>query len=357
MNLRVPGPTPLPDDVLEAMARPMINHRGPEFASLMSAVEVRLKEFFQTEGNVLLFTASGTGGLEAAVVNTLSPSDRVLAVSIGYFGERFAAIAEAFGADLTRLNFPWGLAADPARIEAELKAAQRTKRPYKLFLITHNETSTGVTNDLKAITEMLHSFQEMPLIIVDAISSLGAIDLPAERWGCDIVITGSQKAWMAPPGLAMVSVSKRAWKVAEQARAPRFYWDFFQMKEYADRHMTPFTPAVSVLYALRRSLEMMAEEGLENIFARHKRIGKLMREGVKELGLELLADEAHASDTLTAVRMGRADEVRKRLHEEHGIVVAGGQGPLKGKIIRIGHMGYVSEGDIEAVLEGLRKVL
>jgi aspartate aminotransferase-like enzyme len=358
MELRIPGPTPLPEEVLQAVGQQMINHRGPEFAALLARIIARLKEFFQTEGEIFVLSASGTGGQEAAIVNLLSPGDRVLAVINGYFGERLAAIAEVFGAQLTRLEFPWGRAIDPQVVEARLA----DDGPFKLVLVVHNETSTGMTNDLAAMAGAVHSLDEAsPLLIVDAISSLGAIDLPMDALGCDAVISGSQKAWMAPPGLTMIGLSTRAWAVVEETQTPRFYWDLRLVRRYREQGQTPFTPALSALYGLGRSLELMAEEGLANIFARHKRVGRHTREGVKALGLELLVqDETYASDTVTAVRLPPGmdgDTLLRRLREERGILVGGGQGPFRGRLLRIGHMGCVREADVDVVLEALAGLL
>ncbi len=358
MELRIPGPTPLPEEVIQAVGQQMINHRGPEFAALLKGIIARLKEFFQTEGEVFVLSASGTGGQEATIVNLLSPGDRVLAVINGYFGERLAAIAEVFGAQLTRLEFPWGQAADPQIIGERLVS----DGPFKLVLIVHNETSTGLTNDLAAIAGAINSLgQARPLLVVDAISSLGAIDLPMDALGCDAVITGSQKAWMAPPGLTMIGLSDRAWAAVEEAQTPRFYWDLRLVRRYAAQGQTPFTPALSAMYGLGRSLELMAEEGRSNIFARHQRVARYTREGVKALGLELLVeDETYASDTVTAVRLPEGvegDTLVKRLREERGILVGGGQGPLRGRLLRIGHMGCVREADVDGVLEGLASLL
>ena len=357
MNLRIPGPTPLPPSVLKAMSQPIINHRGPEFAAMLREITARLKEIFRTKNDVFILTSSGTGGLEAAIANLISPGDKVLAASAGFFGDRLAAIAEAFGAEVTKLDFPWGRAVDATALRRRLKV----ERGFKLVLVVHNETSTGVANDLAAIAEAVRSLgDDRPLLLVDAVSSLGAIELRTDEWGCDAVVTGSQKALMAPPGLALVSLSERAWRAAEGAKAPRFYWDFRKAREYAQKGQTPFTPAISTLYGLREALRLITEEGLDNVIARHRRIGRYTREGIKALGLRLFADEAHASDTVTAVRVPEgmdADRLLARLREEHGVVLGGGQGPLRGKIFRIGHMGYVSEEDIEGVLEALRKVL
>ncbi len=206
MNLRIPGPTPLPDEVLKIMGKQMINHRGKEFGQITGRVTARLKEFFQTKNDVFVLTSSGTGGMEAAVVNTLSPGDKILVLSIGYFGERFATIAKSFGVDVKRLDFGWGQVVDPQKV----KEALQQEPQYKAVLVTHNETSTGVTNDLAAISKVVREFDK--LLIVDAISSLGCINLPTDDWGCDVVITGSQKGWMAPPGASMVSFSQKAWQ-------------------------------------------------------------------------------------------------------------------------------------------------
>lgn len=355
MNLRIPGPTPVPQSVLDAMGRQMINHRGPEFAQLMQKVTSQLRVFFQTDNDVLVLTAAGTGGLEAAVVNCMSPGDRVLAVSVGVFGDRLAKIAKSFGADLVKLDFPWGAAADPAVIEDKL----RTDRSIKTVMVTHNETSTGVTNDLETIGRIVREHDK--LLIVDAVSSMGAVDIPVDRWGCDVVVTGSQKAWMIPPGLSMVSVSPRAWEAMDKATMPRVYWDLKAAKKYLEKGQTPWTPAVSLLYGLSAALDMMTEEGLANIIERHKRIGAYTRAGLKARGLELfVADERYASNTVTAFKIPSgidgADLV-KRMRTEHGVVVAGGQQDLSGKIARVGHLGYVSQADIDSVFKALDAVL
>jgi len=354
MNLRIPGPTPCPPQVLAAVARPMINHRGREFAQLMGRVVERLKRFYRTEGDVLVLTASGTGGMEAAVVNTLSPGDRVLAVVIGAFGERFAAIAQAYGADVVRLEYEWGRAADPE----DVRRALARDPAIRAVLVTHNETSTGVTNPLPEIARIVR--EQERLLLVDAVSSLGAIPVETDAWGLDVVVTGSQKGWMVPPGLAFVSMNGRAWEAYRRAKMPRFYLDLGRHKDMLERGQTPWTPALSVLYGLDVALAMMEEEGLENIFARHARLGQMTREGVKALGLELLADERHASNTVTAVKVPQGvDEraLRRLLEDEYGVVVAGGQGKLAGKVFRIGHLGWATEEDIKGALEALAQAL
>jgi len=353
-QLRIPGPTPCPVDVLQAMTRQMINHRGPEFGQILNWVIAKLKQLFQTKGDVFLLTGSGTGGLEAAIVNTLSPGDKVLSVSIGVFGERFATIAERFGAEVIPLRFEWGRAADVDAIRQALKAEPK----IKAVLVTHNETSTGVTNDLASISSAVKEFDK--LLLVDAISSLGSINLPVDDWHCDVTVTGSQKGWMVPPGLAMVSVSQEAWQAYSKAGMPRFYWDFARAKSYLERGQTPWTPAISTVFALSVSLEMMLKEGLPNIIARHARVGKAAREGVKSLGLSLFAEESRASNTVTAVAAPDGLDTKKMLkimREEHKVVLAGGQQRLDGKIFRIGHLGWVTEDDIETVISTLRVVL
>lgn len=354
MSLRVPGPTPCPEPVLQAMTKQMINHRGKEFAELIHYITARLKELFQTEGDVFVLTGSGTGGVEAMVVNTLSPGDRVLALSNGVFGERFTAIAESYGADVQRLSFEWGRAVEVDAVARALAADPS----LKAVLVVHNETSTGLTNDLEAISSVVRSYEK--LLLVDAVSSLGCIDLPVNAWGCDVVVTGSQKGFMVPPGLAFVSMSERAWQAHAEAKMPRFYWDLSKAKRFLEMGQTPWTPAVSTFYALAVSLESMAQEGLPNIFARHQRVGSRARDGAKSLGLSLFADEAYASNTVTAINSPDGLDTGKLLgllREEYGIILAGGQGKLRGKIFRIGHLGYVTEDDIEEVVGALRTAL
>ena len=353
-RLRIPGPTPCPEEVLQAMTKQMINHRGPEFGQMVNEVTANLKEVFQTSGDIFLLTGSGTGGLEAAIVNTLSPGDKVLSVAIGVFGERFATIAQQFGAEVIPLQFEWGKAADIDPIRRALKAEPE----IKAVLVTHNETSTGVTNDLAQISAVVKEFDK--LLLVDAISSLSSINLPVDDWHCDVVVTGSQKGWMVPPGLAMVSVSEDAWRAHKKAEMPRFYWDFAKAKSYLEKGQTPWTPGMTTVFALSVSLKMMLAEGLANIFARHARVAKVARDSVKSLGLPLFADEKYASNTVTSVAGANGLDVLKMLRimrEEHQIVLGGGQLSLGGKIFRIGHMGWVAEDDIDVVISALKVVL
>ncbi len=354
MQLRIPGPTPCPPQALQALAKQMINHRGKEFAEILNSVTTKLKQVFQTRGDVFLLTSSGTGGLEAAIVNTLSTNDKILATSCGFFGDRFADIAEQYGAKVERLNFEWGKPVAPEAVSKALKASG----DIKAVLVTHNETSTGVTNDLSKISSIVKEFDR--LLLVDAISSLGCIDLPTDNWHCDVVVTGSQKGWMVPPGLAMVSVSEKAWQAHTQAKMPRYYWDFTGAKDYLQRGQTPWTPAVSICYALDTTLDLMLSEGLPNIFARHAKIARLTRKGIRSLGLSLFTEDNYASNTVTAVKASDKLDVAKLiqvLRNEYNVVIAGGQRKLSGKIFRIGHLGLVAENDVITVLEALAKAL
>jgi aspartate aminotransferase-like enzyme len=336
------------------MAWQMVNHRGPEFGEMLHDVTAKLKQLFQTENDLYLLTGSGTGGLEAAIVNTLSPGDKVLSVTVGVFGERFTDMAAEFGAEVIPLRFEYGRVADPDEIRRVLQ-----KEPeIKAVLITHNETSTGVTNDLAAISSVVKEFDK--LLLVDAISSLGSIDLPVDKWHCDVTVTASQKGWMVPPGMAMVSVSKEAWQAHAKAKMPRFNWDFARAQKYLEIGQTPWTPAVSIVFAFSVALDLLLEEGLLNVFARQGRVGNAAREGVKSLGLSLFADEKYASDTVTAVTVKDGLDVKallKILREEYQIVLAGGQASLQGKIFRIGHLGLIAEEDIHEIISALKEVL
>lgn len=354
VQLRIPGPTPCPPEVLAAMAWPMVNHRGAEYKKMLHDVTAKLKTVYQTQNDLLILTGSGTGGLEAAVVNVLSPGEKVLSVSIGVFGDRWANIARAFGADVVSLNYKWGKAANPDEIvQALLDYPEVTA-----VMVTHNETSTGVTNDLKEIAKVVKGAGK--LLLVDAISSLSSLNLPVDEWGCDVVLSGSQKGWMVPPGLVFASMSADAWKAYDNATMPRFYWDLGKAKTYLEKGENPWTPAVSIVYALSVSLDMMLKEGLQNVYDRHVKLASMTREGVKSLGLSIFADEKYASNTVSAVRSPQGidgNELRRIIKDDYGVVLAGGQQDLNGKIFRVGHLGYVSEEDIREVLAAVKSGL
>jgi aspartate aminotransferase-like enzyme len=357
-NLRIPGPTPLPDAIREAGTRQMVNHRGPEFKELLYRLSRDLRTPFGTDGEILILTASGTGGLEAGIVTFLSPGDRALSVSIGVFGDRLASIATTYGADVVKPAIEWGRAADPDLVRDDIRAMAAAGRPPKAVLLTFNETSTGVTNPLADLAAVVHAEAPDALLIVDAISGLGALPFDMEDWRLDVVVTGSQKSWMIPPGLAMVAVSDRAWAAAEQATMPRFYFDLVRHRESLARGQTPWTPAVGLCFQLDVALELIAAEGYERIFARHAACGAATRAGLAALGFELFADPAHASNTVTSARMPADVEWSpfSAALRERGLVLAGGQGALSGRIFRIGHLGDVKVDDIVAALAVLEDV-
>ncbi len=355
MNLRIPGPTPCPEEVLAAGAMQMMNHRGPEFAQILRRVTDGLNWVFGSSTDVLSITTSGTGGLEAAIVNTLSPGDRVLSVSIGSFGDRLKSIAKTYGADVVSYALEWGEAADPAVIGKMLD----DDGTIKAVLVTHNETSTGVTNPLEAIAREVRARDR--LIIVDAVSSMSSIPCPVERWDLDVVVSGSQKGWMVPPGLAFLYMSERAWKANAEAKIPRFYFDAVKTRDSLQKLQNPWTPAMSIYYAMDKAFELIRAEGLEGVFTRHEAIANYTRQRVKGLGLSLVpVDESRASNTVTAVWWpegvdGKA--ISKRAREEFGIVLGGGQGKLEGKIFRVGHLGWVQQHEVAEALDVVEKLL
>jgi len=351
-NLRIPGPTPVPKEVLQALAQPLINHRGPEFAAILRHVTTRLQYFFQTASPVLTYAASGTGGQECAIANLFSPGEHIVAITIGSFGNRFAKIATAYGLQITRIELPWGQAADAKVVEARLKECA----PFRGVLITHNETSTGVTNDVQTLAALIRGINPEALITVDAVSSLGCMPLEMDAWDLDVVFTGSQKGWMSPPGLMMIAASPRAWEANKTAKLPRFYFDWVPARKKLEVWQQPATPPVSVFYALDMGMEMMLAEGREAIFERHRGAGNYIRQRAKVMGLHLLADPAYASNTVSALMNPEGIDGKalvKKLREQDHIVLAGGQDHLEGKIFRIGHLGFFSQADLEQVMDKL----
>jgi aspartate aminotransferase-like enzyme len=351
-NLRVPGPTVVPMEVLEAQAQPMINHRGPDFAAIVRRVSTRLQYFFQTESPVLTYPATGTGGQECAVVNLFSPGDHVVAITIGAFGNRLAKIATTYGLNVTRIEFPWGQAADPNVVAERLKELPA----YKGVLMTHNETSTGVTNDVKTLAAIIRQHNPDALIVVDAVSSLSCVPLEMDLWDVDSVFTGSQKGWMTPPGIMMIAGSPRAWEANKTAKIPRFYFDWANTRKKLELWQHPITSPVSLFYALDVALEMMLAEGREAIFERHQRTGNYVRQRARAMGLQLLADHEHASNTVTAILTPEGVNTKallKKLREEDNVVLAGGQEHLDGKIFRVGHLGFFTEADIAEAMDKL----
>ncbi|MFM8552808.1 MAG: pyridoxal-phosphate-dependent aminotransferase family protein [Nitrospiraceae bacterium] len=352
--LLAPGPTPVPPEVLLAMARPMIHHRAPEFDPIFQEVREGLKWLFQTRNDVLILASSGTGGMEGAVSNFLSPGDKALVINGGKFGERWGKLCKTFGAQVTEIKVEWGHSVDPKQVADALKKDPAIKAVY----VQASETSTAVTHDVKALGQILKGCPET-ILVVDAITALGVYDLKTDDWGLDVVVTGSQKALMLPPGLAFVSVSDKAWQLAEKAKNTSFYFNFKREKDNQQKNQTAFTPAVSMILGVQEVLKMLKAEGLNNVFARQTQMAHALREGAKAAGLEIFA-KGMPSDAVTAINApagvdGQA--IYKNLRVHYGITAAGGQDHLKGKIFRLSHMGYLDRFDVILALAATEMVL
>lgn len=355
--LMIPGPTPVPDSALRALGRPPIGHRSADFSTIMAEVTENLKWLHQTQSDVLILTASGTGAMEAGIINFLSPGDKVLVGTNGKFGERWAEVANAYSLNVETITAEWGQALDPEQFRARLEAD--TDKEIKAVIITHSETSTGVINDLETISRHVKA-HEKALILVDAVTSLGAANVPMDAWGLDMIASGSQKGYMIPPGLGFVAVSPKAWEAYKTAKLPRYYLDLGKYRKDAAKNTTPFTPPVNMFFALQVTLQMMKAEGLDNIFARHQRLMRASRAAAKAMGLGLYAPENASSPAITAVMPPAsldAEKVRSVIKKRFDIVMAGGQDHLKGKVFRIGHLGFVSDRDILTAISALEIAL
>ncbi|BCU81731.1 class V aminotransferase [Polycladomyces abyssicola] len=353
-HLRIPGPTPIPPRVQWAMNQPMIGHRSGECSRLVVENSRRLQPVFGTDQPVLIVTGSGTSALEAAVVNAVAPGEEAAVVVTGAFGDRFAKIVTRYGITLRRLDIPWSEACQPEVLAEFLQQHPQVKAVF----LTYCETSTGVLNPIRELARTVHQHSDA-LVIVDGVSCLGAVDCRMDEWGVDIMVTGSQKALMLPPGLAFIAVSDRAWEVIERNPRSRFYLDLIAYRDNLTKQTTPYTPAVSLLFGLKEVLNLIQEEGFSAIVARHRLMMEMSRAGIRALGLELLAPDAFASPTVTAVKGGGQLDVeafRKELRQI-GVVVAGGQQHLKGKIFRIGHMGYCDPLDVLTVFNAIELAL
>jgi len=351
--LLTPGPTPLPPQISLAMAKPIIHHRTPQFQEILKEASTGLKWAFQTANDVFIISSSGTGAMEAAVINLLSCGDTALVVQGGKFGERWTDIAKAYGVNAEIIDLEWGKAVSPAEIGKRLKANPQIKAVFATLC----ETSTGVDNDIQAIAAVV---QETPaVLVVDAISGMGAVDLKTDAWGVDVVVSGSQKGFMLPPGLGFICLSAKAWKLVEASKSGRYYLDLRKAKKALDKNDTPFTSSITLIIALNEALKMMQQDGLENIFKRHKIMADATRAGLKALGLELFAPTA-PSDGVTAAKVPAGidgEKLVKTMRDTYGVTIAGGQAELKGKVIRIAHMGFITESDIIMGLSCLEKVL
>jgi aspartate aminotransferase-like enzyme len=355
--LLAPGPTPVPPEILLAMAHPIQHHRAPEFAGLLSQVRENLKWLFQTRQDVITLVSTGTGGMESAVCNFLSPGDKALVVNGGKFGERWLKLCQAYGVKVEELKVEWGSAIDPQRVAQALKKDPAIKAVY----VQASESSTGVAHDVKTLGQVVKPL-EGTVLVVDAVSAMGVFDLQTDEWGLDVVVTGSQKALMLPPGLAFVSVSEKAWQMCDKAKNSKFYFNLKKERDSQAKNQTAYTAAVSLIVGLDAVLKQMREEGLANIFARHGRLAHATRQGMVAAGLTLFPKES-PSDALTAVNAPEGVDgqaVYKNLREKYGITAAGGQDHLKGKIFRIAHMGYADIFDViigisavEMVIKGL----
>jgi len=354
--LMIPGPTPVPEKVLLALSKHPIGHRSGEFSQIMAEVTQNLKWLHQTQNDVLVLTVSGTGAMEAGIINFLSPGDRVLVGSNGKFGDRWAAMSAAFGLEVEKITADWGKPLDTEPFREKLSAD--TEKKIKAVIITHSETSTGVLNDLETINRHVKEHGEA-LMIVDAVTSLGAVNLPVDDWGIDVVASGSQKGYMIPPGLGFVCVSPKAWEAYKTAKLPRFYLDLGKYSKTAAKNSNPFTPPVNLVVALQAALRMMQAEGLESIFARHQRLMRATREAVKALSLPLFGPDEAASPAITAVApvSVESEQIRAVMKKRFDISLAGGQDDYKGKIFRIGHLGFVSDRDILAAIGALEATL
>jgi aspartate aminotransferase-like enzyme len=351
--LMAPGPTPVPPEVLAAGAEPVLHHRGPDFRALMRRCVERLAQVLRTEGDVLVLTASGSGAFESAIVNLLSPGDRVLAVSAGEFGERWARMAAVYGADVQELRYAWGETPRPEDVGVRVD-----ETGAEVVVLVHSETSTGVVADAEALARAARAAGA--LTVVDAVSSLGAVPLETDAWGLDVVVAGSQKALMTPPGLSVCTVSPAAWERSERTTTPRFYLDWAQLRASLETGTTPFTPAVSLVASLDTALGLLLDEGLESAFARHAALGRACREGAKAMGLGLFSPDEERSAVVTAVLTPEGVDARELvldLRDRFGITVAGGHGELGSRMFRIGHIGYYDVFDITTALAAVETLL
>ncbi len=352
----IPGPTPVPEKVLQALSKHPIGHRSKEFQDLVASTTKNLQWLHQTQNDVLTITGSGTAAMEAGIINTLSRGDKVICGENGKFGERWVKVAKEFGLEVIKINSEWGTPLDPEEFKKVLE--EDKQKEIKAVILTHSETSTGVINDLETISSYIRA-HNTALSIIDCVTSLGACNVPVDEWKLDIVASGSQKGYMIPPGLSFIAMSQKAWEAAERSNLPKFYLNLKAYRKSLSANSNPYTPAVNLVFALDESLKMMREEGLDKIFIRHNKHKLAMSNAVKALNLKLFADEKYLSPSITAIKTEGidAEEFRKTIKNNFDILLAGGQDHLKGKIFRVGHLGYVNDRDIITVVSAMSNTL
>jgi aspartate aminotransferase-like enzyme len=349
-----PGPTMLPPEVLLKMAEPIMHHREPEFEKIVAEIREGLKYLFQTKNEVLIFTSSGTGAMEGAVSNLLSKGDKAIVVRGGKFGERWGEICKAYGIEFIPIDVEWGKAVDPRRIKELLESDPSIRAVYTQA----SETSTGVRHPIQAIADLVKRYEDR-VIVVDAITGIGVFNIPTDAWGLDVVVSGSQKALMLPPGLSFASLSDKAWKLVEKSNLPKYYFDFKKELKNTKKNQSSYTPAIPLFLGLRETLHMIRKEGLEAVFRRHEKLAEATRQAVKSLGLELYAPDS-PSNAVTAVKIPEkidGEKLKNLFFEKFGITVAEGQDRAKGKIIRIAHLGYYERLDMVMVISALEMLL
>jgi len=352
----IPGPTPVPEKVLQALSKHPIGHRSKEFQDLVESTTKNLQWLHQTKNDVLTITGSGTAAMEAGIINTLSRGDKVICGENGKFGERWVKVAKEFGLEVIKIDSEWGNPLDPEEFKKVLE--EDKQKEIKAVILTHSETSTGVINDLKTISSYIRAHNKA-LSIVDCVTSLGACNVPVDEWKLDVVASGSQKGYMIPPGLSFIAMSQKAWEAAEKSNLPKFYLNLKSYRKSLLSNSNPYTPAVNLIFALDEALKMMREEGLEKIFLRHKKHKLAMSNAIKTLNLELFADEKYLSPSITAIKTEGmdAEKFRKIIKDKFDILLAGGQDHLKGKIFRVGHLGYINDRDIITVVSAISNTL
>lgn len=356
--LQIPGPTNVPPRILRTLSKPLINHRGPEFEELLASCVDGLKRIFRTNNDIVLFPSSGSGGLESAIVNLFSTGDTIVTACHGLFSERVALIAERYGVNTIKIQKEWGEAIKTEEIEDILK--QDVDKNIKAVCLPQNETTSGISNDIESIGKMMKESGHPALLIVDVVSSIACLPFETDAWGVDVAIAASQKGFMLPPGMSMISVSERAWKLSEESKLPKWYWDYKAVRAIMGKNQLPYTPPTTLMFGLKESIDILEEEGLENVWARHALMAEAARNSVMSMGLTLFAEEGYQSDTVTAVNMPigiKFEEFATILREKYGVIISGGLQKIQGKIFRIGHMGSIHKLDIYAVMGAIEMTL